>query len=147
MPINAESINDVRAVSQLHGSLVDFGIFVQGVSDAVGTDYTDLVKLPARVTSLLNAKTAFDSLNISNARINAILESNLGYDDFSLHIADFAAIFTKAPAFRTLVENNIGMLPPSYDSNHRLVFVSAAAGVQTAITNNCNDILQHYEGL
>ena len=147
MPVNAESINDVREVSQIHSVVVDFGIFVAKILSDVGSDYSTLIDLPARVSSLMNSKARFDALNISNARIQTILERNYGYSDFSVDIADFGAVFTKAPAFRGIVETNITELPASYSVDHKIQWVTASAGVRSAITSNCNNILQHYSGL
>ena len=147
MPVNAESINDVREVSQIHSVVVDFGIFIAKILNDVGSDYSTLIDLPARVSSLMNSKARFDALNISNARIQTILERNYGYADFSVDIADFGAVFTKAPAFRGIVETNISALPASYSVDHKLQWVTASAGVQSAITANCNNILQHYSGI
>ncbi len=143
MPVNINTTVDLTSVARMHSAVVDFGALVQEIASNVGSDYSALITIPSRVTNLLAQKAAFDSAGLSAARIAEIAEKNLGYASWSDHTADFAAIFTKAAAFRDAVVANVSSLTPSY-TNNQLVWVTAPAGVQSAISGHCADILSHY---
>lgn len=142
MPVNQSAVSEVAAVRRIHESISNFGSFVQLVRDSTAGNVAPALQIPGRVTGLLADKSRFDALGMSAAKIRALMEKDLGYDDFSLEQADFSAIFTKAPTLRDDVINNIGSFTPSYTND--VLEWSIGAGVQTALNTRLDDILSHY---
>lgn len=142
---NADASSQIRSVVLLHREIAEYVGFLRDVvQPAIGTSYNDAVKIPARSQRVIDAKALFDGFGYPGATTKAILEKDMGYSDWTAtHTADLNDIVTKAAALRDLVEANIAQFPPSYDGEHKMVFVTANTATQNALNSNINDILTH----
>lgn len=140
--INDKATSNSDAVKHIHGAALDFIAFLKAIQTDIGIKYPLVHTVPSRVSNLLAQKVKFDDLAIPDTTVKSILEKNHGYDDWTeIHTADFDAIFTKATAFMVIVENNITLIPPSYNASHVKQWVSAPQNVQDALNSQINGIL------
>lgn len=140
--INSDAANHIREVTRIHDAALDFITFIEKVKSNVGSDYSDVFNVPSRATNLIAQKTKFDALSIPSDVIKSLLENNHGYSTWTTtHTADFNAIFSKAEAFRGVVEANINEFPATFNALHQLKYVTASQGVQDALVAQIDDIL------
>ena len=141
MPIDKSASVDILEVQRIHGALIDFCNFLQNIRDNSAGNVGAVSNIPARVTTLITQKANFDALGLSAARIEDIMTKNVGYTDWPSQVADFNAVFTKAPALRTLVINNIDSFTQSFSADE---YQLVAGGLQTSLETELDNILQHY---
>jgi hypothetical protein len=142
MPVNQSAVSEVVAVRRIHESVSNFGAFIQLVRDNTAGNVASALLIPARVTGLLADKARFDSLGLSVSRISGLMEKDLGYTAFATDIADFNAVFAKAPDLRTDVLNNVNQFTPVYNGD--TLEWTTTAGIQTALNTRLDSILTHY---
>ena len=137
--------NDVVLTKKLHEAVVNYGALMSRISSNIGSNYNDVVEVPAYTASLGTLKTKWDALAISADRLTIIMEKSLGlYEVWANEVSNFNSVITKSSSFRSVVESNIASIPMSFDVTGRHVFVTASAGVQAALQSEVNDILQHF---
>lgn len=140
--INKKAKSEIDAIDFIHAAAMDFISFIEAIQANIGIEYSKVLIVPSRVSNLLAQKVKFDALGISAGKFKTVLEKNHGYGDWTAaHEADFNAIFTKAAAFRAIVETNIALIPASYSASHGLQYTSATQPVQDALNAQINGIL------
>ena len=141
MPVNRNAGSRVRAVERMHGALEDFYVFLSSIRSNSGGDVGAVANIPSRVTNLLAQKAQFDAMGMSAAEIERLMTTVMGYSVWTTNVADFNAVFTKAPALRTIVINNFDQLTPVFVGDS---LQYTAGPIQTQLENQLDDILQHY---
>ena len=141
MAINTQAEINIRSVEKIHRSLTDFHSFIKNIRDNSAGNIASVIQLPARVTKLLADKADFDAVGLSAADIKTIMEDNFDYPNWDDQIADFNAVFTKVPALRSTIVNNIGLLVPSFNGD---TIEFGAGTAQSALETQLDNVLQHY---